>query len=361
MNWPENVRITPDDDLFEDAGHIVSYGPMFDPSTNSLAAATMREKGGPQRVRSCDGPPRDHHGLAVVLRRRIAPAEIIEQPPVSDSEVIRTPILPSTGNLSIAELLELASFLPQNKNVGWAAYIPLPPASIVGNVSSSAFWELAWSRIRHNERRSGGADVAVQRMDLEFEGVKVDMHALSRTTSVWKNNGSMHPDSPSFLLPTSILVTLNAYRDVQSCTAVPSINARFWPIRFTDPGIVDVDNNASPAKSFTALTRFDTKLQNDGKFDDSQSTFISLALVKRANLDKDVGLANIIPDPFIWSDDGYDSADDDDGIEDSISREDQRFQSKRDYAHTSTNEIANQRQRAESAAIGSGYRKAWGR
>ncbi|KAJ3847522.1 hypothetical protein EV368DRAFT_87651 [Lentinula lateritia] len=148
---------------------------------------------------------------------------------------------------------------------------------------------------------------------------------------------------------------------VQSCTAVPSINARFWPIRFTDPGIVDVDNNASPAKSFTALTRFDTKLQNDGKFDDSQSTFISLALVKRANLDKDVGLANIIPDPFIWSDDGYDSADDDDGIEDSISREDQRFQSKRDYAHTSTNEIANQRQRAESAAIGSGYRKAWGR
>lgn len=42
--------------------------------------------------------------------------------------------------------------------------------------------------------------------------------------------------------------------------------------------------------------------------------------MKRANLDKDVGLANIIPDPFIWSDDGYDSADD---VEDSISREDQ--------------------------------------
>lgn len=49
MNWPENVRVAPDDDLFEDAGHIASYGSMFDPSTNSLAAATMREKGGPQR------------------------------------------------------------------------------------------------------------------------------------------------------------------------------------------------------------------------------------------------------------------------------------------------------------------------
>ncbi|KAJ4476507.1 hypothetical protein C8J55DRAFT_490188 [Lentinula edodes] len=96
---------------------------------------------------------------------------------------------------------------------------------------------------------------------------------------------------------------------VQSCTAVASINARFWPIRFTDPGIVDVDNSASPAKSFTALTRFDTKLQNE---------------TTRANLDKNMGLANIIPDPFIWSDDGYDSADDDDdGIEDSIPREDQ--------------------------------------
>ncbi|GAW07247.1 hypothetical protein LENED_009224 [Lentinula edodes] len=76
----------------------------------------------------------------------------------------------------------------------------------------------------------------------------------------------------------------------------------------------------TPAKSFAALTRFETKLQNNGNSDDSQSTFISLALVKRANLDQDVGLTNIIPDPFIWSDDGYDSADDDDDIQDSISR-----------------------------------------
>ncbi|KAJ3916449.1 hypothetical protein F5877DRAFT_80888 [Lentinula edodes] len=155
MNWPENVRVAPDDDLFEDAGHIASYGSMFDPSTNSLAAATMREKGGPQR--------------------------------------------------------------------------------------------------------SGCS------------------HALQYQV----------------------------------------INARFWPIRFIDPGIVDVDKSASPAKSFAALTRFETKLQNSGKSDDSQSTFISLALVKR----NDVGLTNIIPDPFIWSDDGYDSADDDDDIQDSISRE----------------------------------------
>ncbi|KAJ3898896.1 hypothetical protein F5879DRAFT_994311 [Lentinula edodes] len=240
MNWPENVRVAPDDDLFEDTGHIASYGSMFDPSTNSLAAATMQEKAGPQRAGlfgNGDGPP---SGLAV--------------------EVIRPPMLPSTGNLSIAELLELANFLPQNKNVGWAAYIPLPPASIVGNVSSSAFWELAWSR-----------------------------------------------------------------------------------------------------KSFAALTRLETKLQNSGRSDDSQSTFISLALVKR----NDVGLTNIIPDPFIWSDDGYDSADDDDNIQNSIPRERKKAtaasKSKRDYAHASTNEIANQRQRAESAAVGSGYRKAWGR
>lgn len=80
-------------------------------------------------------------------------------------------------------------------------------------------------------------------------------------------------------------------------------------------------NTSAPAKSFAALTRFETKLQNNGNSDDSQSTFISLALVKRANLDQDVGLTNIIPDPFIWSDDGYDSADDDDDIQDSISRE----------------------------------------
>ncbi|KAE9391501.1 hypothetical protein BT96DRAFT_1001292 [Gymnopus androsaceus JB14] len=99
----------------------------------------------------------------------------------------------------------------------------------VGNVSSSTFWDLAKSRVRQNAMlRKRGRDVdvrlqrfvkdaIVQKMDLEVEGVRVDMQYCDTKNLVgeeWKNIGSLPSDSPLFLLPASSLVMYNAYRDV---------------------------------------------------------------------------------------------------------------------------------------------------
>ncbi|KAE9389497.1 hypothetical protein BT96DRAFT_1025020 [Gymnopus androsaceus JB14] len=630
MNWPESARVTPADDLFEDAGLVVPHAPTYDPSTNSLAAATVRESTEPQRfdrvyvkrnggwdVASThvfgngDDPPSDHYGLTVVLQRRLPATETVVSVPESTPHP-RRPLLPSTGDLTDTELVDLftkQSWLPSAEQERKMATVVETLSSIicpsnhasnnvqiriervgsyalgvhtahsdvdclaVGNVSSSTFWDLARSRIRQNamlRKRGRGVDVRlrrfvkdaiVQRMDLEVEGVRVDMQycpAKNLVGEEWKNIGSLPSDSPLFLLPSSSLVTLNAYRDVltilkvlqppsvfsafrtahraiklflttqglsgarfgflggfhltllltrvtltlapsgvetpelkarhlvrqffatyakwdwerdavwpipsrepelDSATATtlkgyrrsstkepmvvlsierplsnltfhasrnsvevmkraferaddmlekgrswaavcgldreeaphqmflkqhkifikldvqfwggsnlkgravvgwlesrivsllvqlhnvaPSLNARFWPVRFADAGTVNADGSArdlngfylfglSPFSSVSlsqsrnaaaeidlaalshCLRTFETELQSNDKFYDSQSTYISLGLVKRGNLEKDMGLDNIILDPFTWSDDGFDPIDDDEDDE----------------------------------------------
>ncbi|KIK52687.1 hypothetical protein GYMLUDRAFT_64131 [Collybiopsis luxurians FD-317 M1] len=133
MNWPENVRVTPADELFEDAGHLIPYGFTFDPSRNSLAAATMRESPDPQRYdrvyvkrnggwdvgrtmvfgNGDDPPPSDHYGLRVDLRWKVVvpvEAESLEEAPVVTRLASGHKVsLPPTGNLSTAELVELST------------------------------------------------------------------------------------------------------------------------------------------------------------------------------------------------------------------------------------------------------------
>lgn len=135
---------------------------------------------------------------------------------------------------------------------------------------------------------------------------------------------------------------------VQLHGVAPSINARFWPTRFADSGTIDVDGSArdlngfylfglSPSSSSSpsatsppsqptldaelaalsqCLRGFETDLQSNDKFYDSQNTYISLRLVKRSILEKEVGLSSIVEDPFMWSDDGFDPVDDDDDEDD---------------------------------------------
>ncbi|KAF9062161.1 hypothetical protein BDP27DRAFT_1337000 [Rhodocollybia butyracea] len=215
MNWPEYGRVTPADELFNDAGLVFAHGPTFDPSTNPLAAATVRESPDPQRydriyvkkesswdIESTklfgngDDLPSDHYGLSVILRSGLDAAEVIGNPtPALPVRHSHAPTLPLTTNLTTAELVDLATshswfpsadqdqqmgavldtlrsiLCPSNDNpagqsstnvrihieyVGSYALGVHTAASdvdclAVGNVSASTFWELSRSRLRHNE------------------------------------------------------------------------------------------------------------------------------------------------------------------------------------------------------------------
>ncbi|KAJ3809430.1 2'-5' RNA ligase superfamily-domain-containing protein [Lentinula aff. lateritia] len=134
---------------------------------------------------------------------------------------------------------------------------------------------------------------------------------------------------------------------VQLYTAVPSINVRFWPVRFADAETIDSTDDArnphgfylfglspfssaSPSKlqetelaSITQCIRsFEAELQGNIKYYDSQTTFISLGIMTQKSLEKETGLANIIPDSFTWSDNGFDLVDDD---EDDAEEKDDEF------------------------------------
>ncbi|GAW08805.1 duf455 domain-containing protein [Lentinula edodes] len=130
-------------------------------------------------------------------------------------------------------------------------------------------------------------------------------------------------------------------------TAVPSINVRFWPVRFADTETIDSTDDArnlhgfylfglspfssaSPSKlqeiELAALTQcirsFEADLQSNVKYYDSQTTFISLGIMTQKSLKKETGLTNIIPDSFTWSDNGFDPVDDD---EENIEEKDDEF------------------------------------
>ncbi|KAJ4480176.1 hypothetical protein J3R30DRAFT_3701534 [Lentinula aciculospora] len=197
------------------AGLVVPHGPTFDPSTNSLPAATMWENSDPQRydriyvkknsgwdVKSTrlfgngDDPSSDHYGLTVILRRRVTSARKPDVVSEAISHLI-APVLLPTGRLSTTELAELSiaqSWLPSSEQeqkmsvvgetlrslvcpsvhdlhssttststvqvriecVGsYALGVHTSTSDVdclaVGNVSSSTFWDLAKSRIRQNE------------------------------------------------------------------------------------------------------------------------------------------------------------------------------------------------------------------
>ncbi|KAJ3889033.1 hypothetical protein GG344DRAFT_52462 [Lentinula edodes] len=215
INWPENIRVTPADDLLEDCGLVIPYGPTFDPSTNPLAAATMQTSphsqwydriyvkriGGwalqsTQLFGNGDSPPSDHYGLKVVLERHVAPANIIVEPDVAlGAEPQPITLLPPTSKLTTTELVELTlaqSWIPSAEreqkmsavvetlrslifpssefsttNTGnvqiriecvgsYALGVHTSVSDVdclaVGNVSSSTFWALMKCQIRRNTK-----------------------------------------------------------------------------------------------------------------------------------------------------------------------------------------------------------------
>ena len=109
----------------------------------------------------------------------------------------------------------------------------------VGNISPATFWGVARSRLRGQAIQDGMVklrrfvkDAIVQMMELEVDGIKVDLQycAAARlvdqyvafdsfTTSHslvsrWDDLDTLPQDSPLFSLPASSLITLNAVRDV---------------------------------------------------------------------------------------------------------------------------------------------------
>ncbi|KAG8767904.1 hypothetical protein FRC16_007237, partial [Serendipita sp. 398] len=131
----------------------------------------------------------------------------------------------------------------------------------VGNISPRTFWLLAQSRIRSQGKRLGPTrpnedeivklrrfvkDAAVQMMELEVLGIKIDLQycAAARLAERWDDIARLPTDSPLFSLPVASLVTLNAYRDVLTIKRlVPSLPAfrtahRALKLLLSDRGLV---------------------------------------------------------------------------------------------------------------------------
>ncbi|KAJ7600539.1 hypothetical protein C8J56DRAFT_813343 [Mycena floridula] len=270
-NWPLSSNATPADDLFSDASSEVTY----DPTTNSLASATIRDGFEAQRydrvyvkkdgewsvaetnvLGKADPPPSDHFALKVTLSINEREASSETSTPISRSFMP----LPDT-QLSTAELEALAdrhSFLATPKQtqdmqqafetikriicqpisdpssnvqihleaIGSFALGSFTSASdvdclAVGNISTSIFWSLAKSRVRSSagvlKLKRFIKNAIVPRMELDVMGVKVDLQycpAGQLTGSRWKDIGSIPSNSPLLLLPASSLVTLNSFRDI---------------------------------------------------------------------------------------------------------------------------------------------------
>lgn len=110
----------------------------------------------------------------------------------------------------------------------------------VGNISPQTFWLLARSRLLAQAKQQTGTgttvvklrrfvkDAAVQMMELEAHGIKIDLQycVAPKLVERWSEIPEIPVDSPLFALPASSLVTLSAYRDVLILRRViPSLSA----------------------------------------------------------------------------------------------------------------------------------------
>lgn len=126
---------------------------------------------------------------------------------------------------------------------------------------------------------------------------------------------------------------------IQLYSTVPELNAHFWPKRLVDVSTVDTsarDPNGfyllglSPSVKFSkdTLTRksseiqasllnclraFEGDLRANSKYYDDIETFIGLSSIKQSQLP-----SKVIPDPFVWPDNGIDPPLDEDSDEDDI-------------------------------------------
>jgi endonuclease/exonuclease/phosphatase family metal-dependent hydrolase len=237
-NWPSTHPTTPLDALFEDAASEDPKA-TFDPNINSLAAQTAREDRLPQRYDRIylkkgsrlhpssvllfgkEGvvPPSDHWGLFVEFEPKPAKRET-DTLAMSDSYAS----LPGT-HLSAGELQAVCDahqWLPSVDQEGKFSaalrailnlFLPLPatsttPTSVVkiriepvgsyalrvhtsdsdldclavGNISAATFWGVARTRLRTQATQGGIVklrrfvkDAIVQMMELEVDGIKVDL------------------------------------------------------------------------------------------------------------------------------------------------------------------------------------------
>lgn len=126
---------------------------------------------------------------------------------------------------------------------------------------------------------------------------------------------------------------------MQLYSTVPELNAHFWPKRLVDVSTVDTsarDPNGfyllgvSPSVRYSkdtptrktseiqasllnCLRAFEGDLRGNSKYYDDIETFIGLSSIKQAQLP-----SKVIPDPFVWPDNGIDPPLDEDSDEDDI-------------------------------------------
>lgn len=287
------------DDVWEVLGSPTELAPTFDPTMNALAAQTSRQDKSPKRydriyirrgrftpsefarfgIDSSEPPASDHWGIAVSVAAGthtppatvpVPTAVVSLRPPIvsyslSDAQLheaatryrlllddaairqrqravesLRELLCPSgTGNVCI-RLASVGSF---------ALGVSVPSSDVdclaVGNISGPTFWQLSRERIRAlgwpNEAairlRRFVREAAVQMMELEVHGIKVDLqycaapqvaerfvHSAFCVTETlispsWDTVSTLPSTSPLFSLPVSTLRTLNAFRDANALTA----------------------------------------------------------------------------------------------------------------------------------------------